>query len=108
MKLVKESCLQMILLYIYSNKNIFKLHEKVQKDLTHSVDYLKANKLSLNIGKTNCMLFNIKGNCIDCIPKPEINNVQIERVEFTRFLGLIIDSRLNRNEHVNNLMAKIT
>ena len=64
--------------------------------------------MSLNIEKTKCMLFNIKGNCIDCIPKLEINNVQIERVEFTRFLGLIIDSRLNWNEHVNNLMAKIT
>ena len=64
--------------------------------------------MSLNIEKTNCMLFNIKGKGIECIPKLEVNNVQIERVEFTRFLGLIIDSRLNWNEHVNNLIAKIT
>ena len=92
----------------YSHKNIFKLYEKVWKDLTHLVDYFKANNLSLNIEKTNHMLFNIKGKCIECIPKLEINNVQIERVEFTGFLGLIIDSRLNWNEHVNNLMAKIT
>ena len=92
----------------YSHKNIFKLYEKVQKDLTHLVDYFKAIKLSLNLRKTICMSFNIKGKHIDHIPKLEINNVQIERVEFTRFLGLIIDSRLNWNEHVNNSMAKIT
>ena len=92
----------------YSHKNVFKLYEKVQKDLIHLVDYFKANKLSLNIEKTNCMLFNIKGKHIECIPKLEVNNVQIERVEFTRFLGLIIDSRLNWNGHVNNLIAKIT
>ena len=49
----------------YSHKNTFKLYEKVQKDLTHLVDYFKANKLSLNIGKTNCMLFNIKEKHID-------------------------------------------
>ena len=54
------------------------------------------------------MLFNIKGKHIGCIPKLEVNHIQIERVELTRFLGLIIDSRLNWNEHVNNLIAKIT
>ena len=69
----------------YLHKNIFKLYEKVWKDLTHLVDYFKANKLSLNIGKTNCMLFDINGKCIDSIPKLEMHNVLIERVEFTRF-----------------------
>ena len=63
--------------------------------------------MSLNREKTNCMLFNIKVKHIECIPKLEVNNVQIERVEFTRFLVLIID-RLNWNKHVNNLISKIT
>ena len=38
----------------YSHKNIFKLYNKVWKDLTHLVDYFKANIKHPNLIKALC------------------------------------------------------
>ena len=67
-----------------------------------SVNYwIIANRLSLNLVKTNYMLFS---NTLASLPDNIIfNDVQITEVLSTKFLGLHIDSKLNWKDHISYL-----
>ena len=62
--------------------------------------WIKSNKLSLNIQKTFFMVFHkarIKNtNCGDLI----IDDTSIARVYSAKYLGIIVDSKLNWIEHI--------
>ena len=67
---------------------------------------LSVNKLSLNVIKTNYMLFS---KC----KKTEnmeiyMNNSGISRVKVTKFLGVIINENLNWKEHSKLVTSKIS
>ena len=88
-------------MYFFSHKNPQTLLETVNSELKNIVLWIHANKLSLNLQKTNYMLFS---NSIKIVPGDVLfNNVRIERVTSTKFLGLYIDEKLNWKIHVDNL-----
>lgn len=65
------------------------------------LEWINANKLSLNVTKTNYMLFS---NAITSLPgNISINDTNIVFVEHTQFLGLYIDCKLNWKMYVSNL-----
>ncbi len=68
--------------------------------------WFKANKLSLNINKTNYIIFGHKGKNIGI--NIQIDGQKIERVTSTKFLGLQIDENLNWKEHVRLISNKIS
>ena len=77
----------------------------LMEDLTTLSDWFTANKLTLNLNKTVCMLFSPKK-----ITKIEIkmNNVVIPQVSNTKFLGIWIDEKLNWHVHTTKLIQKIS
>ena len=53
-------------------------------------DWFMANKLSLNVGKTKYSLFHKPSRVDDLpleLPKLSINNQEIKRASYTKFLG---------------------
>ena len=58
--------------------------------------WFKTNRLSLNVSKTNCMIFG-RSNQPDH-NRVYIDNIVIERVNCNKFLGVIIDSKLQCND----------
>ena len=68
--------------------------------------WVNANKLSLNIDKTNFMLFMPKSfsHCTDHIV---INQTRIQEVKETKFLGVIIDNKLKWSAHITYISKKI-
>jgi hypothetical protein len=58
------------------------------------------NKLSVNLDKTNFVLFKTV-NKTDIEPVIYMNNVELERVPSVKFLGVTIDECLSWNEHVD-------
>ena len=57
-----------------------------------------ANKLSLNIKKTNYMIFS---NTIDHISGPiQINGIELECVQSTKFIGIHVDRKLIWKVHI--------
>ena len=69
------------------NKELFKINE-----------WLVINKLSLNIAKSEFMIFHMDRKHIEA-PAPKINNIIIEKVNEFNFLGLTLDTHLNWKKH---------
>ena len=66
------------------------------------------NKLSLNIRKTNYILFTSNRHKIDTGNLViKIDDI-IENVEKTKFVGVIINSKLNWNDHIQTISNKIS
>ena len=85
-----------------------RLYSYMNDDLHTLNDWFKANKLSLNVNKTVCMFFsnNIKPNKETC--KVKIGDSEIKEVDHFKFLGLIIDSNLKWQNHIEHCKAKIS
>ena len=72
--------------------------------------WLLANKLTLNMTKTEFMLIGSrqKLNSLSVLPDLEINGTQLNRVDFTKSLGALIDENLTWSNHINTISKKIS
>ena len=70
-------------------------------------DWLKLNKLSLNIKKTKAMVFHSNNKLVDP-PEIKISNVEIEYVSEFNFLGLLLDKNLTWKPYINYLRKKLS
>ena len=67
------------------------------------------NKLSLNIRKTNYIILTANRKKVDTGSLAiKINDIVIENVEKTKFVGVIINSKLNWNDHIQTISNKIS
>ena len=85
----------------FSHRNPKHLLDTINAELYHVAEWIKTNKLSLNIEKTHFMLFsnslkNLPGNII-------FDGTVLKQVQNTKFLGIIIDEDLSWKPHVNNV-----
>jgi retron-type reverse transcriptase len=95
---------------VASHKNFDQLIEFVNHDLCNISTWFMANKLSLNIKKSNYMFFKnrFSNRTYDDI-HITINDNNISRVSSTKFLGIILDECLTWNNHsiqIANLVSK--
>ena len=81
----------------------------IQEDIKNLNSWFKANKLSLNIQKSVAMLFlprKLSDNSNTLTIK--IDTELLPVVTQTKFLGITIDNQLTWNEHINNIIRKIS
>ena len=68
---------------------------------------LEQNKLALNISKTKFMVFHTSNRAVQ-YPNLKINNTDIEHVFEFNFLGVMFNSQMNWNTHINYIASKIS
>ncbi len=90
-----------------SSKHIETLYNHINYDLNKLSDWFRANKLSLNVGKTNCTLFKLNNNPINEKFKIKLGQDTIEHKNVVKFLGMNIDSKLKWHEHINSVRNKL-
>jgi len=78
----------------------------INNELENIFTWLCANRLSLNVKKTSCMLFT--DGVVTVRPPVKIAGVDIESSNQANFLGITIDSNLNFKCHVDNVCRKIS
>lgn len=89
-----------------SGYNIVELAKEITTELEKLNDWFMANKLSLNVSKTNFIIFGyIKPNLDIQIL---INDKLIEQLESVKFLGVIIDNKLTWKPHIGNVCSKLS
>ena len=89
-----------------SNKNLKYLQWCIECDVRSIIDWFRANKLTLNLSKTIYLVFNPPG-CKKTSVELEFGDVKLKSSAATKFLGVRIDSSLNWNEHLKQLMIKL-
>ena len=75
--------------------------------MTKLIEWFKANKLSINLGKTKYMIFNPRMINATCTEKIKIGNTTIGKVDEFKFLGIIFDSQLSWKAHASALESKL-
>ena len=88
-----------------SHRNLKYLTWCLEDDLRKLVDWFRCNKLTLNIDKTVCILFQKTGKTQKI--RLEIGNQVINNIPVTRFLGMLLDKHMTWTSHINNLIIKI-
>ena len=70
--------------------------------------WLVSNKLTLNVSKTEYMIIGSRYHLSKIIEYPNINigGQNIKIVESTKSLGVVIDEKLNWEEHIDNISKK--
>ena len=85
------------------NEMITTMNEELQK----IVVWLQANRLSLNVKKTHYIIFRSNRRLAHCDNSLFIDNKAIEAVEYTKFLGVTIDSQLSWQKHISVVKGKV-
>ena len=79
---------------IFKDKRVESLISKVNSDLSLAANWLAESKLSLNILKTKCMLFNLSKT-----DRPNfevrINETCSEKVKSQKLLGVLFDEKMS-------------
>ena len=88
-----------------SGRELNSLCKEVSEELEKLNTWFKVNKLSLNVSKTNFILFSGR-KCINNV-SISIDKVNIERVFSTKFLGIHIDEKLTWKQHVSVLKGTL-
>ncbi len=83
------------------------IDDKINKELININDWLKCNRLSLNISKCKYIIFHTPQTKINPLYL-KINDNVIDRVKEFNFLGLTIDENLNWKSHINIISNKIS
>ena len=78
----------------------------MNQELRKLAEWFRTNQLSLNISKTNFMIFSNNNIGTQCDIK--INDLQLERVTSTKFLGVVIDEKLSWKDHISFVNSKIS
>ena len=91
----------------YSNSSLIEREETINYNLTLVSNWLKANKLSLNIDKTNFINFHPPQKAIKHRVRLSINNKVIKQEKHIKYLGLFSDSHLCWKYHILHITKKI-
>ena len=92
----------------YSCKNTNKLEEIINIELSKISDWLSANRLSLNVGKSNLLYFTNKNRSNLKDMKIMINKETLKEVDCAKYLGVLVDNKLNWNKHINNIKLRLS
>ena len=92
---------------IFSESSYEKVFQVANEELKSIDNWLTANKLSLNINKTNYIVFRTPNSKLPCQHALQLRNREIKRVVSVKFLGVIVHEHLSWKPHMEALLSKI-
>ena len=94
---------------LISGKDPVMLQNIINQELDKVANWLYANKLSLNIEKTNFIIFKSRNKHIDYDNlNIMLKQTPIHRVNETKFLGITIDHFVTFKRHIANIANKLS
>lgn len=94
---------------LHSDCSLDNLISVVNSELDKLSCWFKANKLSLNLEKTNFIMFGNKYVDISkCIDHVKIDGCNIVQVKSVKFLGIFLDEKLNWQAHISKVSSAIS
>ena len=87
--------------------SIKKINKVVNKDLKFLIQWLHANKISLNVAKTEVIIFRRKKKQLDFDLNLKICGKKLQASSYVKYLGIYLDEYLDWSPHVNHLSHKL-
>ena len=91
----------------FSSKTNPEIESLLNTELCKVSDWLAANKLSLNVGKSNFLHFH-HGNTKKESLNIQINDTAVEEKDSTKYLGVYIDNKLSWKTHISITKTKLS
>jgi hypothetical protein len=91
---------------LVTGTNHAELEQKIMATLPLMVEWFSANKLALNISKTNVLRFALKQSLNSLAVTS--GNLSLNEIPVTKFLGLQIDKSLDWKIHVGYILPKLS
>ena len=92
---------------LHISKYIKKLNKFVSFDLKNLSNWLNANKISLNVSKTELIMFKPRMKKVDFDLKLKLNGKRLYPTKSVKYLGIKIDESLSWNEHISDIAIKL-
>ena len=93
----------------YSSKKLKTLETILNTDLKGISDWLKANRLSLNVDKSKLLIFHSKQRKLDLNGLSiKLEGSKLIPCDNVKYLGLFLDNNLSWDFHVNQLSKKLS
>ena len=89
------------------NSCVKSIDKQVHYDLKNLSNWLKANKISPNVGKTELVLFTSSKKQLDCDLKIKLNGKRLYETDSVKYLGIQIGKRLTWRQHINHVALKL-
>ena len=91
----------------FTGHNPIVMKDAICRELTKLYAWFSANKLSLNVSKTNYIVFCNKKGIGNVTLDIKMDGKCLKRVDYTTFLGVIIHSGLTWKNHTQSIATKI-
>ena len=86
----------------YANKNLKNLESKINYDLKSVIEWLRANRLSLNVTKTKLLIFCSKNKYInEASISIKLQGIKLIPTDHVTYLGIYIDKNHSWDHHIN-------
>ena len=92
---------------LYASHSLKNLNKTVNFDLSNLVQWLRGNKISLNVNKTEVVVFRSPTKQIYKNLNFRLSGQKTDPKRCTKYLGVIIDEHLSFNEYMNTLKQKL-
>ena len=90
-----------------SNSCVKSINKQVDDDLKNLSNWLKVNKISQNVVKTELVLFTSSKQELDYDLKIKVNGKRLYGTDSVKYLGLQVDKRLTWKQQINLVALKL-
>ena len=90
------------------NSCVKSINKQVNYDLKSLSNWLQANKISPNVGKTELVFFTSSKKQLECDLKIKFNGKRFYETDSVKYLGIQIDKRLTWKQHINHVVLKLS
>ena len=98
----------------YTSEKIEELDLVINEELSYIERWLQGNKISLNVVKTQAMIIGLQPkikklkNNLSSLPSFKVGGEEINLVNETKYLGVMIDNCLTWESHINEVQKTIS
>ena len=91
---------------IHFSKSVNRLNKYVNLDLKNLTYWLNANRISLNVKKTELVIFKRQMKKLDSPIKIKLSCKRLYPSKSVKYLGIKIDENLNWKQHIHDIAIK--
>ena len=89
------------------SKSVDKLNKYINLDMKNLTDWLNANKISLNVKKTELAIFKHKKKKLECPIRIKFSKKRLYPSNLIKYLGVKIDENLNWKNYIHDIAKKL-